>query len=321
MGFLQLNGAQPSQKRPFRIMDLQDIWSAIGQIFAQKNDSEARIVSGFDRNDSLTEPGYSTAGVIAYKGDLYTYDPDNYGTLRLPGPLPSDPGAPDLYLAKFSTGDMRQLENGDIVTFSYLFVCGADRSRFTGAEELITLSNFVDKVESLKSYIGNGTVTTGKIGAQAVTTNKVADQAVTTNKIADQAVTNSKIGLSAVGYANLQQGLRLRELSPLTIEKTKASYSLSELVYPGGVASLHLPVATSSYSLTLNLMQTDDTWPVLLPLRISGMSEGDTIKFIVPSSIDDGTYTLTLPESIVEGPASTMLLCKYKGGYVPLGIY
>lgn len=153
MSFLQLNSNEPEIKRPFRLLDIQNIWSAIAQLFNPRGvDSDIRIVSGFTmytRPDSfgITEWVYR-AGVVAYKGNLYRYSPESDDEVIT--------DKSEVVFAKVSTGDTRTFGDGLVQDFSYEFICGATLPSGVDVieSESVSADVFASKIPQLKTFIG-----------------------------------------------------------------------------------------------------------------------------------------------------------------------
>lgn len=71
----KINDANAGVKRPLRVSDIQDVWTALNKINGLSGNSDPVVVSGFyDKGD-----GYLSEGVIAKDGVLY-YHPDVAGS-------------------------------------------------------------------------------------------------------------------------------------------------------------------------------------------------------------------------------------------------
>lgn len=162
MSFLQINNANPSEKRPFRLSDIQDIWNGIKSLFKAISGQQFRIISGFDLVTVNGLEQYS-AGVVWYNGNLYEYDPALYGRLT-----PYD----DVFFSKVAI-DNRTWEGGAIQPFAYKYVCGTNVVTDDVNRELVTANTFARHVETYKSFLGNGSVSTSKLADQSVTVAKI----------------------------------------------------------------------------------------------------------------------------------------------------
>lgn len=157
MPFLQINNANPSEKRPFRLSDIQDIWNGIKSLFQAISGQNFRIISGFD-----LENGTYTSGTVWYNGELYEYDRNAY---------PITESTTRVSFARVAQ-DNRTLGDGSIQPFSYKYVCGGDSLNST-----VGFTYFVRDIEKYKSYLGNGSVTTEKLADKSVSYSKLAQNA------------------------------------------------------------------------------------------------------------------------------------------------
>lgn len=211
---LTCNNVVPGIKRPFRISDLQQIWTALNETLAS---GATRIVSGFEYDDSMAAYG---KGVIASGGKLYLYDPEATGdfifegeTLKLYGG--SEPTIGDkrlfgngleypFYFAHY----VYTQESDSYVEIADLEVTSIDDLKMPfipagGIVNIMIRNGSIDKSKLANnavstSELANNAVTTGKIVDGAVTESKIEDNSVTSEKIADDSVVNSKIADKAV---------------------------------------------------------------------------------------------------------------------------
>lgn len=173
MSFLEINGTQPSVKRPFRVSDLQDLWNGITSLFKPIKGEQFRIISGFNIEGTT----YS-AGAVFYNGQLYEYD----------GSKPITSSTPTVYFAKVAV-DTRQFDNGNSYPFAYKYVCGGSSFELeSGYVSQLSSDTFRANIPKYKSYLGVG----------SVTTDKLADAGVTTEKLANRSVTETKLVISQV---------------------------------------------------------------------------------------------------------------------------
>lgn len=157
MSFLQINNANPSEKRPFRLSDIQDIWDGIKSLFKAVSGQQFRIISGFE-----LVSGKYTSGTVWYNGELYEYDSNAY---------PITPSTTRVGFERIAQDD-RVLEGGNSQPFSYKYVCGGDSLSASS-----TFSYFVRDIEKYKSYLGDGSVTMEKLADKSVSYGKLAQNA------------------------------------------------------------------------------------------------------------------------------------------------
>lgn len=157
MSFLQINNANPSETRPFRLSDIQDIWNGIKSLFKAVSGEQFRIISGFDLVN-----GKYTSGTVWYNGELYEYDSNAY---------PITLSTTRVGFERIAQ-DNRTLGDGSIQPFSYKYVCGGDSLGST-----VGFTYFVSNIEKYKSYLGNGSVTTEKLADKSVSYGKLAQNA------------------------------------------------------------------------------------------------------------------------------------------------
>ena len=149
MSFLQINNANPSEKRPFRLSDIQDIWNGIKSLFkAIAGSGGFRIISGFD----LIGDTYSS-GTVWYNGELYEYDSAAY---------PITSSTTQVSFTRIAQDD-RTLEGGEIQPFSYKCICGGE-----SLNGEIVIDDFVTNIERCKTFLGKKSVTIDKMADSSV---------------------------------------------------------------------------------------------------------------------------------------------------------
>jgi len=161
MAFLQINNPDGTSgvKRPFRLVDLQDVWNGIKSLFRALSGQDFRIISGFDLED-----GVYTSGTVWYDGELYEYDKDTY------------PITPDTAIVSFGSvpQENRVWQGLTIRPFASRFICGGDG--YSGTESF-TKQEFVENIERFKSYLGDGSIATSKLADSSVTLSKLSGNA------------------------------------------------------------------------------------------------------------------------------------------------
>lgn len=156
MAIKTINDAQPNQRRPLQVSDLQDIWAALNEILGEthnyflEDDADRQILRGFDTDGSLV-----FGGVYAQGGKLYMLTDDI-------------PIGTDLYIHDVAV-DNRTLENGDVIPFSFLKVINSTADGGTFAftatrEEILRLKGyFLSNDTVVGENIQNGTITNDKL--------------------------------------------------------------------------------------------------------------------------------------------------------------
>lgn len=200
-GIKTINSANPGLKRPFRLLDLQNVWDGLTEALASETLNSAtpiKIVSGLH-----IIAGEFSPGVIAYNGKLYYYEgetDDNGGLSE----------GNDMYVATIDGGD-RTLSTGLVQPFDFNNVIrkskvndGAVLIISNATENTLSQYRYVPNVNG--SAIENGTINTEKLVNMSVTTDKIDDAAVTTDKIANEAVDNAQIADAAIDANKLDVG-------------------------------------------------------------------------------------------------------------------
>ena len=191
MSFLQINNELPSEKRPFRLSDIQGIWDGIASLFKPIKGSSFSIISGFD----LDGRTYS-AGAVYYNGILYEYD----------GSKPITNSTVNTYFAKIAV-DERLFANGNNYPFAFKYVCGGSSFESeSGYVTQIRVTNFILSIQNSKAYLGQGSVTAAKLANESVTSAKLANGSVASAKLANESVTADKLANGSVTSAKLANG-------------------------------------------------------------------------------------------------------------------
>lgn len=151
---LTLNATNPTVGRPFRIEDLQNIWSAVAGILSV-DVSTPKIVSGFSVVEAVLDPNAPVGdGVIAYDGALYVYD-----SVATPMKI-----GDTVILSRVQTDDVRAMADGTLQTFSFKNVAAP-----TGDGVAIGVLSF-DIINQWKSaYVAPRSISGNQIGLRTVT--------------------------------------------------------------------------------------------------------------------------------------------------------
>ena len=151
---LTLNATNPTVGRPFRIEDLQNIWSAIAGILSADINTP-KIVSGFSYGNALLVPDSPVdSGVIAYNGTLYVYDSEAT-PMRI---------GDTVILSTVQTDDVRAMADGTLQRFSSKNVVAP-----TGDGVTIGVLSF-DTINQWKNaYIAPRSISGGQIGLRTIT--------------------------------------------------------------------------------------------------------------------------------------------------------
>lgn len=151
---LTLNATNPTVGRPFRIEDLQDLWSAIAGILSV-DESTPKIVSGFSVAEAELDANAPIGdGVIAYDGALYVYD--SVATPMRIGDV--------IILSRVQTDDVRALADGTLQAFSFKNVAAP-----TGDGVAVGRISFELINRWKTAYIAARSISGGQIGLRTVT--------------------------------------------------------------------------------------------------------------------------------------------------------
>lgn len=185
MAIRTLNPVVPNVKRPFRIEDLQEIWDGLNNAVASDSvgeQGEPRLifVSGFveDMQSSIL-----SAGVVAYGGKLYYYDPE-YSALHF---------GDTFYLETIQSEDTRIFEDGLSRPF-YLDNQVVEESDVT-SPDAINLG--VITAERLR----NASAT--RIGDNDIVNSMLANNSVAERNLQNESVTNRTVADNAISGRNL----------------------------------------------------------------------------------------------------------------------
>jgi hypothetical protein len=242
MSFLQINNPDGTSgiKRPFRLSDIQDIWNGIKSLFKAVSGQQFRIISGFDLVN-----GTYTSGAVWYNGELYEYDSNAY---------PITPSTTRVAFTRVAQ-DERDWEGGDILPFSYKYVCGGDT--LSGSAQF---TYFVRDIEKYKSYLGNGSVTTEKLANSAVTREKIAG--------------NERIPF-------------MQALGPVVV--VTSDFSLSDHITPQGLPYIGISANAPATIIVTSRVSEDD--PAIVFMRVISSRTTPTTLGIGESSITIPAYT------------------------------
>lgn len=182
--FLTLNSANPALKRPLRVSDLQNIYDAIKAVVPQSS-LTPKILWGM----SLDDDGFIQAGAVSFKGEVYTWDPVAQNDQLQIGDA--------IYAAKIASGDVRTMEGGTQLEFSYKNILTSKAS----GEQLSGNVSLEDITEWQMPYIP-------ALG-------------ITNDMIAPNTITNSEIAHGTISQINLS-----KELAPCRLVQSRR-YTIS----------------------------------------------------------------------------------------------
>lgn len=245
MSFLQINNTNPSEKRPFRLSDIQDIWDGITSLFKPIKGEQFRIISGFNIEGTT----YS-AGAVYYNDKIYEYD----------GSKPITTSTSTTYFAKIAV-DSRQFEGGNSYPFAYKYVCGGSSfASESGYVTQVSFTYFRTNIPKYKSYLGVGSVTTDKIADASITRNKLAPN------LAPIVADNSRIEVSANSTYNVEDLIANGKVKTIVATNTSGTVVVQiEVRVPSSSydtlpSLIYIPVATqASASINVQLKAADNT--------------------------------------------------------------
>lgn len=300
MAIKRINDTLPGVERPFRLQDIQDVWTGLQQTLALGGDT--RIVCGFNINVN----GTLSSGVLSYDNRLWVYDTDNTGVIRI-----ND----NLYISEISSEDMRVFKDGSTQIFSYNMVVtnstGIQIGQATQQNLNIWKTPFIGQNMITTALLANGCVTSLKLGASAVQTDHILTNAVTYDKLATDITKCVVTGSSDVILTN--------ELTEYTISDF--------LVFNNnGWESRVLNVkneSTNSKTLVIELgvnnVNSLRNFPQIMPMVIKSGDEGD-VQVLVKGSLTTQN-DITFDEETLSHMTGvrTWMLSKTAYGYIPMG--
>ena len=294
---LTLNSANPGKGRPLRLSDLQDLWAAIGSLFAAgPQQSTPVILWGFHPQADNT----FSAGALSYGGQLYYYPASTSDKISVGG---------NVYVDTVPSGDVRVIEGGASQQFSsYNIVTGkkSDTSTFLFS---------IPIAEAVEVFRCAMMMTQGDIPASML-----KPMSITGPQIANGAITGTRIANGAVSDAQLSQPHKRIGWAGLTLSLGTSTVPLSTIVSAGGidnsvkVSSVRL---ASNVSLGINLNGNFPNFPDIIPLsfHVSSGSATVTLNFSQPVASPTGMLTQPLTASVYIG----VTLAKSINGYIPVG--
>lgn len=240
MSFLQINNANPSEKRPFRLSDIQDIWDGITSLFKPIKGGLFRIISGFN-----LEGGTYSAGAVYYDGNIYEYDRSK--------PITSSTSA--TYFAKIAV-DARQFEGSTSHPFAYKYVCGGSSfASESGYVSQVSDTNFRINIPKYKSYLGTGSVTTEKLADGSITTNKLVPNIRPIISEGDRIEVSTNTSYDIEDLIANGKAKTIYVPSASGAVTVQIDVTVSSLSYDNLPSLIYVPVATGS-SATLNVRLT-----------------------------------------------------------------
>lgn len=294
---LTLNSANPGKGRPLRLSDLQDLWAAIGSLFAAgPQQSTPVILWGFHPQADNT----FSAGVLSYGGQLYYYPASTSDKISVGG---------NVYVDTVPSGDVRVIEGGTSQQFSsYNIVTGKESDTSTFLFSIPT----AEAVEILRCAM---MMTQGGIPASMLKLGSIAGP-----QIANGAITGTQIANGAVADAQLSQPHKRIGWAGLTLSLGTSTVPLSTIVSAGGidnsveVSSVRL---AANASLGINLDGDFPNFPDIIPLsfHVSSGKATVTLTFSQPVASPTGM----IAQSLTASPYIGVTLAKSINGYIPVG--
>ena len=263
MSFLQINNASPSEKRPFRLSDIQDIWDGIMSLFKPIKGESFRIISGFNIEGTT----YS-AGAVYHEGKIYEYD----------GSKPITTATSTTYFAKIAV-DTRQFEGGDSRPFAYKYVCGGSSfASDSGYVAQVASTVFRANIPKYKSYLGIGSVTTDKIADASITRDKLAPN------LAPIVADNSRIEVSANSTYNVEDLIANGKVKTIVATNTSGTV----------IVQIEVRVASSSYNTLPSLIYIPVATQASASINVQLKAAGNTVKAYSLGSDDARVIVLAL---------------------------
>lgn len=267
MAIKRFNQTAAYTQRPLRLADIQDIWDGINNILT--GDSLFTIISGLDYLDSS---GALSAGVAAYRGQLYYYA--GGGNIK---------EGQTIYYGRVN-GESRTFANGQSYVFDFSYIISPTAQATEGG---ILVSAFNNNATWLDNHRW------GKVADGAITTEKIADGAVTAAKLTNalapaylaSVVTRTfdnllfSIPLSdfIMPNAGLNAQWQTRYVKITTSASTTLGFSIringgtvrNQTLYPEELTLIVNPPETGTVSLFVNGAATDSANPVSVSYRNS----------------------------------------------------
>lgn len=294
---LTLNSANPGKGRPLRLSDLQDLWAAIGSLFAAgPQQSTPVILWGFHPQADNT----FSAGALSYGGQVYYYPASTSDKISVGG---------NVYVDTVPSGDVRVIEGGASQQFSsYNIVTGKE-------SDTSTFLFSIPIAEAIEVFRCAMMMTQGDMPASML-----KPRSITGPKIANGAITGTQIANGAVADAQLSRPHKRIGWARLTLSLGTSTVPLSTIVSAGGidnsveVSSVSL---AANVSLGINLNGDFPSFPDLIPLSflVSSGSATVTLNFSQPVASPTGMVVQTLTASTYIG----VTLAKSINGYIPVG--
>ena len=192
MAIRTLNPVVPNVKRPFRIEDLQEIWDGLNNAVASDSiDTQGNpiliFVSGFAEN---MQSEILSAGVVAYGGKLYYYDPE-YSALRF---------GDTFYLETIQSEDTRIFEDGLSRPF-YLDNQVVEESDVTSPDAINLGVITAERVRNASATrIGDNDIVNSMLADDSVAERNLQNESVTNRTVADDAINNRTLAVPVKSY-------------------------------------------------------------------------------------------------------------------------
>lgn len=259
MAIRTLNPVVPNVKRPFRIEDLQEIWDGLNNAVASDSINEQGqptliVVSGFA---SDLQSGVLYAGVVAYGGKLYYYNPE-YSALSF---------GDTFYLETIQSEDTRIFEDGLSRPF-YL-------DNRVVAESDVTSPDAINLGVITAERLRNASAT--RIGDNTIVSSMLADNSVAERNLQNESVTNRTVAENAINGRNL--AIPVKNLSSdggspyavnLVFETDQLSKVISDFVKP--------------------LSDEDPNPPVFLSTTYAGASAWSNVSLYLDTTLQNANY-------------------------------
>lgn len=259
MAIKHFNSVVSTVERPLRLSDIQQIWDALNQVFA--ND-DFRVIAGLNYDDAS---GTLSKGIASYRGQLYYY---GGGSNIQPNTT--------LYYGRIE-GSTRTFANGNSYPFDFDYIISATQPAQESGILLPASRNNAEYLESKRlGAVGVGTITNDKLAQAAVTSDKL-DASIAPAYLAHKATrafSNRLLSLSVSDFIfpnadlDVHRQTQYVEVTTTATEGTVNNLSIvgaasrNQKVYPENLTLVIKPPYDKELKLSINGAASDSTTPV-----------------------------------------------------------